>query len=155
MGLPPIEVSISLCLYIGALIYAIYHAFQYGQSEFIFECASRYVLSDIIIHLCLISGIDIPENEDSFSTGWSWIGRKRDYYDFEWEPFVENTRKYVYWYTCHVLLSEIVRQLEPHVKYFFTIRNYSQAVTETSNNSLSLTESLFYSYSDRHIVRMD
>lgn len=70
------------------------------------------------------AGIDIPENESAFSTGWSFIGRKRDDYDSEWESFVENTKKYVYWYICHVLLSEIVRQLEPHVIYsfFFTYK---------------------------------
>lgn len=57
----------------------------------------------------------MPENENSFSQGWSFIGRKRDDFDSEWESFVDNTKKYVYWYICHVLLSEIVRQLEPHV----------------------------------------
>ena len=71
----------------------------------------------ICIYFCLFSGIDIPENENSFSEGW-FAGRKRDDYDSEWESFVENTQKYVYWYICHVLLSEIVRQLEPHVNHF-------------------------------------
>lgn len=110
------EVSVSLFLYIGALIYAIYYAFQYGKSEFYFKFLNKNWILPKICFLFL--GIDIPENENLFSDGWSWIGRKRDYYDFEWESFVENTRKYVYWYICHVLLSEIVRQLEPHVNYF-------------------------------------
>lgn len=60
-------------------------------------------------------GINIPENEQLFSQGWSFMGRKRDDYDSEWESFVEHTSKYMYWYICHVLFSEIVRQIEPHV----------------------------------------
>lgn len=61
-------------------------------------------------------GIDIPENRHIFSPGWSFIGRKRDDYDSEWESFVEHTSNYMYWYICHVLFSEIVRQIEPHVR---------------------------------------
>lgn len=57
----------------------------------------------------------MPEDESAFSDGWLIAGRKRDEFDIEWESFVESTQKYIYWYICHVLLSEIVRQLEPHV----------------------------------------
>lgn len=119
MGLPPFEVSVSLVLYVGALIYAIYHAFQYGQSEFIsgFLFDLKKINSLHLLMFIFLSGIDVPENENSFSEGW-FAGRKRDDYDSEWESFVENTHKYVYWYICHVLLSEIVRQLEPHVNNF-------------------------------------
>lgn len=63
------------------------------------------------------------ENESAFSEGWSFIGRRRDDFDSEWESFVDNTRKYIYWYICHVLLSEIVRQIEPHVSISFFSRN--------------------------------
>lgn len=38
---------------------------------------------------------------------------------------MENTQKYVYWYICHVLLSEIVRQLEPHVSHLMKSINLS------------------------------
>lgn len=61
------------------------------------------------------TGIDVPENESAFSEGWSFIGRRRDDFDSEWESFVENTMKYIYWYISHVVLSEIVRQIVPHV----------------------------------------
>lgn len=57
----------------------------------------------------------MPENESAFSEGWSFIGRRRDDFDSEWESFVENTMKYIYWYISHVVLSEIVRQIVPHV----------------------------------------
>lgn len=120
MRLPPFEVLISLSMYVAALIYAIYHAFQYGRSEllslFFFDWHNLF--SDF--HIVSL-GIDIPENENAFSEGWSFIGRRRDDYDTEWESFVENTRKYMFWYVYHVLLSEIVRQLVPHVIVFIFI----------------------------------
>lgn len=35
MKLPTFEVFVSLFMYVGALVYAIYHTFDYGKSEFI------------------------------------------------------------------------------------------------------------------------
>lgn len=119
------EISISFFMYIGALAYAIYQAYIYGQSECIFlkYCEKYFYFllkkeknnkSSNPIEFTT-TGIDVPQNESSFSQGWSFIGRKRDDYDSEWESFVSNTKNYIFWYICHVLLSEIVRQLEPHV----------------------------------------
>lgn len=44
MKLPIFEVFLSLFMYIAALIYAIYHAFQYGQSEFVFELRKTQIV---------------------------------------------------------------------------------------------------------------
>lgn len=97
-------------------------------------------------------GIDIPENENSFSQGWLFNGRKRDDYDSEWESFVENVQKYVYWYICHVLLSEIVRQLEPHVRFTSIFCANRLHLIEIV---LFISESLFCSCGHWHSICMD
>lgn len=47
--------------------------------------------------------------------GWTWLNRKRDDIDYEWEAFKVHTTKYVYWLICHALLTEIVRFVAPKV----------------------------------------
>lgn len=89
-----------------------------------------------------LAGIDVPENESSFSQGWSFLGRKRDDFDSEWESFADNTKKYIYWYICHVLLSEIVRQLEPHVRIYtyFSCEFRSEQAPACSASFLNLNK---------------
>lgn len=69
----------------------------------------------IVYDLNEFAALDVPENENSFTDGWTFLGRKRDDYDDEWESFVEHITSYIYWYICHVSISEIVRLLDPSV----------------------------------------
>lgn len=111
-----IETSIAFLCYVGALLYSLFEAYRFGNSEFVINLSSLFLFTNAFSPF---AALDVDENENSFTTGWSFLSRKRDDYDDEWESFVEHTRIYVYWYICHALLSEIVRLLEPHVRFLY------------------------------------
>ncbi|XP_044596502.1 protein-cysteine N-palmitoyltransferase HHAT-like isoform X2 [Cotesia glomerata] len=49
---------------------------------------------------------------DDFSTGWSWIGRKKDVSDHEWAAMVPFLRIFIPWVILHLLISNFIKYLQ-------------------------------------------
>lgn len=112
--LPVAELLCCVSIYISALIYVFYQAYLVGNGS-AGSKNSTFVL--IPQKLCFIfPELSRIDPYAYFTDGWLIPHRHRDYDDTEWEGFLLFTTKYIFWYICHILITEIVRFTLPRVK---------------------------------------
>lgn len=63
----------------------------------------------------VLSEISNNNAYSGFTSGWKILQIKRDDLDHEWEMWKSFVFEHVYWFTGHVVVSEIVRIISPNV----------------------------------------